>query len=174
MPSKQQLANAQKLVDEGNVVRQGKNRWHVLSSTVYEVTRTADGFVCEKLDQDDTKELCQGWKNCQGKVEDKTCKHCEAVRLTLKKCEYFDKPGECFAFQNGVGVWREEYQVCFCTHHYRKLKERDELQFVAYSPFNKNGVMGCKNDELTAHKFYKKEKEAMIAELERDNKEGNL
>ena len=84
MPSKQQLANAQKLVDEGNVVKQSKNSWHVLSSTVYEVTRTADGFVCEKLDQDDTKELCQGWKNCQGKVEDKTCKHCEAVRLTLK------------------------------------------------------------------------------------------
>ena len=139
MPSKQQLANAQKLVDEGNVVRQGKNRWHVLSSTVYEVIRTKDGFVCNKLDQDDSQELCQGWKNCQGPVEDKTCKHCEAVNLTLNACVYFqecfnqvsdvyghneaeDQKSECFAFQNGDGVWREEFKEYFCKFHYDRVR----------------------------------------------------
>ena len=121
MPSKQQLANAQKLVDDGHVVKQGKNSWHVLSSTAYEVTRTEDGFVCEKLDQDDSKDLCLGWKNCQGPVKEKTCKHCEAVNLTLKKCEYFDEPGECFAFQNGDGVWREEFKEYFCKFHYDEI-----------------------------------------------------
>lgn len=130
MPSKQQLANAQKLVDDGHVEKQSKNKWHVLSSTAYEVTRTEDGFVCEKLDQDDTKELCLGWKNCQGNVEDKTCKHCEAVKLTLKKCEYFgipkgkgtfDEAGECFAFQNGDGVYRKDLDLNFCKFHYDRV-----------------------------------------------------
>jgi len=35
----------------------------------------------------------------------------------------------------------------------------DEPEFVAYSPFSKDGVMGGKNEDLPEHKFYKKKKE---------------
>ena len=45
----------------------------------------------------------------------------------------------------------------------------DEPEFVAYSPFSKDGVMGGKNEDLPEHKFYKKKKEDEALTYEPDD-----
>lgn len=83
--SQSTLKKAQQIVDSGGVavITEGQN-WRVRGTRdTYSVTREGEGFLCEKLDQDDmrSRKLCVGWQFHGGEKVDRTCKHIEAVRI---------------------------------------------------------------------------------------------
>ena len=77
------LKKAQAIVDsDGVVVVTEDQEWSVQgSSDSYSVTREGDGFLCERVDQNDNKKLCVGWQFHGGEKVDRTCKHIEAVKI---------------------------------------------------------------------------------------------
>ena len=83
-PSPATLKNAQRIVDNGGVaVVTEDQEWHVQgTSDTYSVTRAGDGFYCERLDQDDSRNICKGWQFLKGvPQEDRYCKHTLAVTI---------------------------------------------------------------------------------------------
>ena len=83
-PSPSTLKNAQRIVDNGGVVIVTEDQeWHVQGTRdTYSVTRAGDGFYCERLDQDESRNICKGWQFLKGvPQEDRYCKHTEAVKI---------------------------------------------------------------------------------------------
>ena len=80
--SQSTLRKAHQIVNSGGVVIVTDDQeWSVRgTSDSYSVTREGAGFLCEKLDQDDSRKLCVGWQFCGGEKEDRSCKHIEAVK----------------------------------------------------------------------------------------------
>ena len=75
--SARQIANAEKLVNAGVVERDDSdNNKFFIVGKAYEITDRQDGsYYC----------TCQGWLMCRGKATEKTCKHCDAVKISKKK-----------------------------------------------------------------------------------------
>ena len=76
------INRGKKIADSGGVVEVTKDEeWNVRGTRdSYSITVDGAGFLCEKLDQDDSRDLCFSWKFCSGKKEDKSCSHIEAVK----------------------------------------------------------------------------------------------
>ena len=96
MASKNQLVRARKIVQSDGVVLIKKEKeWNVQGSNdSYKITIDEGGlktsnahWLCEKLDQDDSTEICKGWLNCAGEYSRKTCSHVEAVKLFIMQEE---------------------------------------------------------------------------------------
>ena len=90
MASKNQLARAKQIVrSDGVVLVKKEKEWNVQGSNdSYKITIDDGGYwLCEKLDQDDSTEICKGWLNCAGEFNRKTCSHVEAVKLFIMQEE---------------------------------------------------------------------------------------
>ncbi len=75
MVSASQMANAKKLFDQGIIEQDESNEnvFYIIGKPyIIEFTPSTNSYYCKN---------CQGWMNCKGKFEDKTCKHVEAVKM---------------------------------------------------------------------------------------------
>ena len=76
------INRGKKIADSGGVVEVTKDEeWNVKGTRdTYSITVEGAGFLCEKLDQDDSRKLCVGWQFNGGEKVDRSCKHIEAVK----------------------------------------------------------------------------------------------
>ena len=81
--SRTTILKAQKIVNSNGVRKyEGDTEWEVRDTSTNRVSVDGGGYVCYK-EPYASNDLCMGWKlgNKGTAIEDRTCKHIEAVKM---------------------------------------------------------------------------------------------
>ena len=81
--SRTTILKAQKIVNSNGVRKyEGDTEWEVRDTSINRVSVDGNGYVCYK-EPYASNNLCMGWKlgNKGTAIEDRTCKHIEAVKM---------------------------------------------------------------------------------------------
>ena len=81
--SRTTILKAQKIVNSNGVRKyEGDTEWEVRDTSINRVSVDGGGYVCYK-EPYASNNLCMGWKlgNKGTAIEDRTCKHIEAVKM---------------------------------------------------------------------------------------------